>query len=148
MKLMTTLAAIALLWGGAAKANDFATSIEQAYAAAGYTNIVVAQKHGDWLVTADLSGVTKTFLVNASTGTSTAVDPTLPVAGTDGVAHDAGDDLGNDTGVDGVAEAAGDDNGVDGAAADVGDDNGTDAADDTGDDTGGGEGSDNGGSDD
>jgi hypothetical protein len=148
MKLMTTLATVALLWAGAVKANDFASTIEQAYAAAGYSNIVVQHVHGDWLVTGDLAGETKTFLVNRETGTSTAVDPTLFVAGNDGAGHDVGDDqgvdgaghdVGDDNGVDGTGDDVGDDNGVDGAGEDVGDDNGVDGTgDDVGDDNGGG----------
>lgn len=130
MKLMTTLATVALLWAGAVKANDFATAIEQAYAAAGYSNIVVSHENGDWLVTADLSGVTKTFLVNAETGSSTAVDPTLPVATADGASQDAGDDNGTE-----VADTAGDDSGTDASTGtEAGDDNGGGSGND---DTGG-----------
>ena len=139
MKLMTTLATVALLWAGAVKANDFATAIETAYASAGYTNIVVQHVEGQWLVTGDLGGVTKSFLVDRETGASTAVDPTVLVAGEGGADHEAGDD----NGVEGAGHDVGDDNGADGAGHDAGDDNGADGAghdagdDHAGDDHGG-----------
>ncbi len=142
MKLMTTLATVALLWAGAVKANDFGTAIETAYASAGYSNIVVQHQHGQWLVTGDLGGVTKTFLVDRETGVSTAIDQTAFVPGEDGVGHDAGDD----NGVDGAGHDVGDDTGVDGAGHDAGDDNADEAAGhDAGDDHGGQGGEDHGG---
>ncbi len=133
MKRITTLATVALLWAGAVKANDFATSIAQAYAAAGYSNIVVQHVHGDWLVTGDLAGLSQSFLVNRKTGAATAVELASVLSGEDSAGHD----LGDDHGVDGAGHDAGDDTG--------GDDAGGDAA---GDDTGGDHGGAGGGSDD
>ena len=129
MKLMTTLATVVLLWAGAVKADDFGRSIEMAYTAAGYSNIVVQHVHGSWLVTADLAGQTQTFLVDRKTGSSTTVDPSQFLTDDDGLGgghgrHGAGHDLGDDNGVDGAGHDLGDDNGVDGAGHDVGDDHG------------------------
>lgn len=138
MKLITTLATVALIWAGAAKANDFAMTIEQTYLAAGYSNIVVQHLHGDWLVTGDLAGVSQTFLVNRKTGASTPVDPTQFASNDDHGGHGAGHDVGDDHGVHGAGHDVGDDHGDDGAGHDVGDDHGVDGAGhDVGDDHGG-----------
>ncbi len=74
MKLISAMATVALLWGGMATAKDFKDTIRQAYTSAGYSNIVVNQKNDRWIVTADVAGVSHSFLVNRQTGASTPFD--------------------------------------------------------------------------
>ena len=77
MNRFLTAAVLSLsLSAGAALASGFEDSIRSAYEAAGYTNVDVQQVDGQWIVSADVGGASRVFVVDAVTGQSTDITGT------------------------------------------------------------------------
>lgn len=131
MKVFTAFTAVALLWGGAALANDFTDAVRQAYVAAGYSHVTVSGQRDHLIVISDVSGATHSFPIDRKSGVITPLDL---VALTGKHRQGADDNGADDNGASGSHD--------DGVGHDVGEDHGTDAAGhDAGDDHGGSTGS-------
>lgn len=112
MRKLITLTAAVVLWGSATFASGYADQIEQAYTAAGYTQVHATKTQAHWLVTAVMNGQAVQFVVDPATGRSTRVSD-------DGPNHDLNDDHGKD-------RAGHDMNDDHGASHEAGDDHGRD----------------------